>query len=280
MPIDVNAAVISNVRLSDDYNVLSLAAPEIGEHTRPGQFVMVKAGPMIDSILRRPFSVFEVLRDNGRVTGISLLNKRAGRNTRALYALEPGARVSCLGPLGRPFTTAPDRRADRPASRSFSEGWLIAGGVGLAPFATLAEALTATGTETTLFYGARSARELFYLDFFERLGVRVVLATEDGSRGIRGRVTVPLEQQLAALPHPDTVMVYACGPEPMLEAVARLAARYAQPSQVSVERVMGCGLGGCYSCVIPVRHQQSSHYVRACIGGPVFSGTDVVWERC
>jgi dihydroorotate dehydrogenase electron transfer subunit len=283
MPIDVNAAVISNVRLSDDYNVLSLAAPEIGEHTRPGQFVMVKAGPMIDSILRRPFSVFEVLREHGRVTGISILNKRAGRNTRALYAVEPGARVSCLGPLGQPFTIAPERTVDARASRSsgsVGEGWLVAGGVGLAPFATLAEALSATGTATTLFYGARSARELFYLEFFERLGVRLVLATEDGSRGIRGRVTIPLEQQLAALPRPDTVMVYACGPEPMLEAVARLAMRYAQPSQVSVERVMGCGLGGCYSCVVPVRHQQGSHYVRACIGGPVFSGADVVWERC
>jgi dihydroorotate dehydrogenase electron transfer subunit len=270
MPIDVNAAVISNVRLSDDYNVLSLAAPEIGEHTRPGQFVMVKAGPMTDSILRRPFSVFEVLRNHGRVTGISILNKRAGRNTRALYDLDAGARVACLGPLGQPFSTAP----------SGGRSWLVAGGVGLAPFATLAEALAASGSETTLFYGARSARELFYLEFFERLGVRLVLATEDGSRGTRGRVTGPLEQQLVTLESPDSVTVYACGPEPMLEAVAKLAARHGQPSQVSVERVMGCGLGGCYSCVIPVRHQQSSHYVRACIGGPVFNGADVAWERC
>ncbi len=270
MPIDVNAAVISNVRLSDDYNVLSLAAPEIGEQTRPGQFVMVKAGPMIDSILRRPFSVFEVLRGDGRVTGISILNKRAGRNTRALYELEPGARVSCLGPLGQPFTTPPSGR----------RAWLVAGGVGLAPFATLAEALAASGAATTLFYGARSARELFYLEFFERLGVGLVLTTEDGSRGIRGRVTGPLEQQLAALAQPETVTVYACGPEPMLAAVARLAAGHGQPSQVSVERVMGCGLGGCYSCVVPLRQQQSSHYVRACIGGPVFNGADVAWERC
>ena len=271
MPIDVNAAVISNRRLSEDYNVLSIAAPGIGEHTRPGQFVMVKAGSMIDSILRRPFSVFQVLRDDGRVTGISILNKRAGRNTRALYALEVGARVACLGPLGVPFTT------DLPPER---QAIMVAGGVGLAPFATLAEALAASGTDTTLVYGARSARELFYLDFFERLGVRLVLATEDGSRGSRGRVTVPLEQQLAQLAHPDGVMVYACGPEPMLEAVARLAARYAQPSQVSVERVMGCGLGGCYSCVIPVGHDHDAHYVRACVAGPVFSGADIVWEKC
>jgi dihydroorotate dehydrogenase electron transfer subunit len=270
MPVDVSAEVISNVRLSEDYNVLAMAAPEIGEQTQPGQFVMVKAGPMIDSILRRPFSVFEVLRDSGRVTGISILNKRAGRNTRALYALEPGARVSCLGPLGKPFT----------APAAADEGWMVAGGVGLAPFATLAESLAASGTPTTLFYGARSSRELFYLDFFRRLGVNLVLATEDGSVGTRGRVTLPLEQQLAALSDSRAVQVYACGPEPMLEAVAKLAIRHNQPTQVSVERVMGCGLGGCYSCVIPVHDNGRSHYVRSCIGGPVFSGADIDWGRC
>lgn len=268
MPIDVDAEVISNVRLSDDYNVLTLAAPAIGEQTRPGQFVMVKAGEMIDSILRRPFSVFEVLRDGHRTTGISILNKRAGRNTRALYALDPGARIKCLGPLGRPFTTTPA-----------GEAWMVAGGVGLAPFATLAEALTGAGVPTTLFYGARTACELFYLDFFEALGVRLVLATEDGSHGTHGRVTAPLEQALAALNGPGSATVYACGPEPMLEAVAQLAARYGQPCEVSVERTMGCGLGGCYSCVIPVRRNGGSHFVRSCIEGPVFNGADIVWKR-
>jgi NAD(P)H-flavin reductase len=82
MPVDVSAEVLSNVRLSDDYNVLSIAAPQIGQLTQPGQFVMVKAGPMIESLLRRPFSVFEVLREQGRVVGISILNKRAGRDRR------------------------------------------------------------------------------------------------------------------------------------------------------------------------------------------------------
>jgi dihydroorotate dehydrogenase electron transfer subunit len=74
-------------------------------------------------------------------------------------------------------------------------------------------------------------------------------------------------------------MIYACGPEPMLEAVAHVAARYGRSSQVSVERVMGCGLGGCYSCVIPVRDVGGGqHYVRSCIGGPVFDGANVVWD--
>ena len=265
-PVDVLARVISNNRLSSDYNVLTFAAPEVGAHTAPGQFVMVKPEGSSDSLLRRPFSVFEVVRDSDRVVAISILNKRAGRNTRSLYELEVGDQIACLGPLGKPFTNAPPRDA-----------WMVAGGVGLAPFATLAEALAAKGVPTTLFYGARTGGELFYLDLFERLGVHIVLATEDGSRGSRGRVTAPLEQALATRA-PDSVMMYACGPEAMLAAVAKLAAKYHQPSQVSVERVMGCGLGGCYSCVIPVKHGSTSHFVRSCIGGPVFAGADLVWD--
>jgi dihydroorotate dehydrogenase electron transfer subunit len=157
------------------------------------------------------------------------------------------------------------------------EAWMVAGGVGLAPFATLAESLAASRTPSTLFYGARTAEELFYVDFFEQLGIKLVLATEDGARGTRGRVTVPLEAALKNAGPTSlgnaAAMVYACGPEPMLEAVARLAARYNQPSQVSVERVMGCGLGGCYSCVVPVKHgDEHANLVRSCISGPVFDG--------
>ena len=109
--------------------------------------------------------------------------------------------------------------------------------------------------------------------------MRIVLATEDGSAGDHGRVTVPLERELQMAASGRDIMVYACGPEPMLEAVAHVAARYGRASQVSVERVMGCGLGGCYSCVIPVRGGPTGrHYVRSCIGGPVFAGADIVWD--
>ncbi|MFM8534694.1 MAG: dihydroorotate dehydrogenase electron transfer subunit [Acidimicrobiia bacterium] len=273
-PVDIDATVIANVRLSRDYSVLSLAAPEVGKRTQPGQFVMVKPTGVTDPLLRRPFSVFEVLRnDAGDVIGVSILNKRAGRSTKRLYELDPGDVVSCLGPLGVPFTpvTAPQ------------EAWMVAGGVGLAPFATLAETLAASKTPTTLFYGARTADELFYLDFFERLGITLVLTTEDGGHAagrhcIKGRVTIPLEEALKAV-GPAGAMVYACGPEPMLEAVAKLAARYNQPSEVSVERVMGCGLGGCYSCVVPVKHGgENANLVRSCINGPVFDGAELVWD--
>jgi dihydroorotate dehydrogenase electron transfer subunit len=278
MLVDIEARVLRNTRLSADYNVIALEAPQIAEFTQPGQFVMVKSGRGGDPLLRRPFSVFEILRSDGRVEGLTLLSKRVGITTRILYDAVEGDVISCLGPLGRPFEPV-----DPPA-----EAWMVAGGVGLAPFATLAEALLARGTKTTLFYGARSGAELFYLDWFSSRGIRLVLATEDGSIGDRGRITVPLERELAGtgsgsrIPDPGSrpeVTVYACGPEPMLEAVAIVAAKFGRPSLVSVERTMGCGMGGCYSCVIAVRTPDApQHYVRSCIAGPVFRGEDLVWD--
>jgi len=269
MPIDVEAAVISNSRLSSDYSVLALAAPEIADAAAPGQFVMLKLDDRTDPLLRRPFSLFEVLRQDGRTVGFSILNRRVGPSTGLLFDARPGDRVRCLGPLGRPF---------EPVSPPM-EAWLVAGGVGLAPFATLTEVLRVRGTGVTLYYGARRADGILRLELFEGLGARLVLATEDGSRGERGLITAPLERDLRARPASAPVTVFACGPEAMLAAVARLAAACGRASQVSVERVMGCGLGGCYSCVVRLRTGEGgSHHVRSCLSGPVFSGDAIVWE--
>src|SRR4051794_27548138 len=168
MPVDIDAAVIANRRLSADYNVLSLDAAEIAASARPGQFVMIKTSAGQDPLLRRPFSIFEILRDPaGRPSGVSILNKRIGGGTALLSRVDTGARLPLLGPLGRPFDAV-----DPPA-----EAWMVAGGVGLAPFVTLAAALAARRTRTTLFYGARRADELHCVHLFEAFGVTTVLAT-------------------------------------------------------------------------------------------------------
>jgi dihydroorotate dehydrogenase electron transfer subunit len=155
---------------------------------------------------------------------------------------------------------------------------MVAGGVGLAPFATLAEALTVAGAPKRLFYGARSASDLHYADLFERLGAELHLDTEDGSLGDRGRVTVPLTRALGNVAPDTAVTIYACGPTPMLRAVAALADAAGHPSFVSLEPAMGCGMGGCYSCVVPVRRGDGRQFVRACLDGPVFDGRAIVWD--
>jgi len=270
MPVDVAAEVLTNRPLSADYNVLALRAPEIARIAAPGQFVMVKAGLGHDPLLRRPFSVFEILRDrDGSPSGLSLLNKRIGPSTALVYSAGPGQRLACLGPLGRPFSLV-----EPP-----TEAWMVAGGVGLAPFLTLAESLRARGVRSTLFYGARRGEELFCLNLFQDLEVALTLTTEDGSAGEHGRVTAPLERDLASRAGASPVVIYACGPEGMLAATAKIAMRYGRPCQVSVERVMGCGLGGCYSCVVPMRTDRGGfHHVRSCLSGPVLAGDQILWE--
>jgi dihydroorotate dehydrogenase electron transfer subunit len=267
MLYDVAATVLANTPLSPDYNVIALGAPDLAAATAPGQFVMVKPQPGIDPLLRRPFSVFEVLRDaGGTITGISLLNKRIGVGTGLLYGARVGDTVQVLGPLGKPFVPV-----DPPA-----EAWMVAGGVGLAPFATLAEALAARRTPMHLFYGARSAADLYYADFFARLGATLHLTTEDGTRGERGRITAPLARALEA--PAERVTIYTCGPTPMMRAVATLGEGAGLPVFASLEQVMGCGMGGCYSCVVRVRRGDGSHFVRSCLDGPVFDSRTLVWD--
>ena len=270
MPLDVAAEVVANTRLSSDYNIIELDAGEVARAARPGQFVMVKPQPGLDPLLRRPFSIFEILRDaRGTPRGLSLFNKKVGAGTSMLFSAKPGDRIACLGPLGRPFEPV-----DPPA-----DAWMVAGGVGLAPFATLAEALRDRGTKMTLFYGARTGADLHRAELFEAIGATLVLTTEDGSRGEAGRVTIPLERALRALPAGRSVMIYACGPTPMMRAVAAIGRAAGCPVAVSLEPVMGCGMGGCYSCVVRVTRGAGSHFVRSCLDGPVFDASTIVWDE-
>jgi dihydroorotate dehydrogenase electron transfer subunit len=271
MPVDADAEVLSSTRLSDDYCVIAFRAPELAAAIRPGQFVMIRTSNGDTPLLRRPYSVFERVRDaDGSLIGFSIFNKRVGVGSTLLYNAAPGTRLSCLGPLGRPFS-APAAGAD---------AWMVAGGTGLAPFETLSEDLAEAGVAGTLFYGARRAAELFCVEPFERRGTRVVLATEDGSRGMQGRVTAPLAAALAARTGSAPVVVFACGPEPMLRAVAELSRQSGCACEVATERQMGCGMGGCYSCVVRVHTPNGgTRYARSCVEGPVFDAAAIAWEE-
>jgi dihydroorotate dehydrogenase electron transfer subunit len=271
MPVDVDATIVENRRLSSDYNVLVFHAPSIAAAAAPGQFVMIKTAGAGDApLLRRPFSIFEIVRGtDGAPAGISIINKKIGTGTSQIYDARVDSVMPVLGPLGRAF--AP------PAS---GEAWMVAGGVGIGPFVTLAAALQRAGTPATLFYGARTAADLHGADLFEPLGARVAAATEDGSRGDRGFITLPLERALQdAQGRGADVTIYTCGPTPMMRAVAGLAAQHGRRCIVSLEQVMGCGMGGCYSCVVRVRQDDRARFVRSCIDGPVFDAGTIVWEE-
>jgi dihydroorotate dehydrogenase electron transfer subunit len=270
MIVDEQAEVLGNRTLSAEYNVVTLRAASVAAAAQPGQFVMVKTKPGLEPLLRRPFSIFEIIRGaDGAPLGISILNKRIGIGTGQLFDVRAGDRLGCLGPLGQPW----------PLVEPPTAAWMVAGGVGLAPFATLTEALVARGVSVRLFYGARRGEDLYYADWFAERGVDLVLATEDGSIGTPGRITVPLDAALRDTPATDRLAIYCCGPTPMMHAVAQRAAAAGRDAWVSLEQVMGCGMGGCYSCVVPVVMPDGrSHFVRSCTAGPVFAAGTLQWE--
>jgi dihydroorotate dehydrogenase electron transfer subunit len=158
-----------------------------------------------------------------------------------------------------------------------SEALLVAGGYGIAPFVLLAKQLLAGGVRVRVFYGGRTAHDLLLRKPFEERGIPLTLTTEDGSLGTRGLVTAAVAAHLAD--HADTARLFACGPRPMLLAVARLAEERGLPAQVSLDPWMGCGLGTCLGCVVQIRMpgEERPRYRCACTEGPVFDASTVVW---
>jgi dihydroorotate dehydrogenase electron transfer subunit len=264
--LDPIAPVLENRPLGADHFLLTLASPSIAAAARPGQFVMVRLPDRLDPLLARPMSLHEALPPEGSLPGrIQILHKVVGKGTSLLASMAPGQSLHLLGPLGRPFEIPSPGGSDR--------ALMVAGGVGIALFPFLVPALLAGGWKPVLLFGARSARDLVTRDAFSRRGVEVLTATEDGSHGTRGRVTALLEERLAG-----AGMIYACGPDPMLRAVSRLANAAAVPCQLSLESAMGCGFGVCLGCVVRVRRGEGQAYARICVEGPTFMATEVIWE--
>jgi len=267
---DLPARVSQNRDLGASHFLLTLEAEPIAATTRPGQFVMLRFAGCVDPLLPRPMSVSDRRRPKGGCPGrIQILHKVVGRGTDRLSRLRPGETLQVLGPLGRPFTIP------QPSLRG-RQALMVAGGIGVAIFPMLVRALRRRGCEPVLLFGARSSRDLVRRDWFARRGVRVILATEDGSEGARGLVTAPLQASLQA-PQPP-LMVYACGPQPMLKAVAALVNAAGIPAQLSLESYMGCGIGACLGCVVKVRARQGFEYRRICLEGPTFAAAEILWE--
>jgi dihydroorotate dehydrogenase electron transfer subunit len=262
MPVNEPAPLLAREPLAGAYALLTFRHAETAKAARAGQFVMIKAGTSPEPPLRRPFSVMSV--DRARQT-FTLFLKAVGPGSRALAGLKVGEVAQCLGPLGRSF----------PPPAAGEEALLVAGGYGIAPFRLFCEQLGAT--RARVFYGGRTDHDLQMRDRFADLGVPLLPATEDGSLGHRGRVTAALEAYLDTRPGP--VRLYACGPQAMLQAVARLAGERGLEASVSLDPWMGCGLGTCLGCVVWIqgREEGRPYYRCACTEGPVFDAATVVW---
>lgn len=247
---------------------------------RPGQFYMIRLGHGTAPLLRRPISVSAVRMGVNEPGGtsmirISYLYKVVGMGTAIMARLQPGEEVDCLGPIGEGFTI-PGPKAP-PRFRQPKLAVIVAGGIGMAPFPMLTDALQRAQVPVRLYFGGRSEEDLVELDTFVSKGVETFTATEDGSHGEQGFVTTPLVRDIPLMPAGRTV-VYACGPNPMMTAVVDICRENELPVEISLETRMGCGLGVCLGCVVPLAKPApdgTAVYSRVCTEGPVFNGTEV-----
>ena len=265
MPANRTASLVAREGLGGPYVLLTFLHPETAREARPGQFVMIKAGVSAEPPLRRPFSILETSPERETFT---LFIKLIGQGSKALASLPIGGFAQCLGPLGRPFSLPVDD----------DEALMVGGGYGVAPFSFLGGVLRRRGGRAPrLFYGGRTTADLPLLARLRAQGLEVVPATEDGTTGVEGRVTLPLEAHLDAGSGP--LRLYACGPEAMMHAVARIAAARTLAAEVSLDPWMGCGVGTCLGCVVKIQRAEDPRwkYKCACTEGPVFDASCVVW---
>ncbi|UCG15562.1 MAG: dihydroorotate dehydrogenase electron transfer subunit [Phycisphaerales bacterium] len=288
-----------NPRICDEHHRLTIAGRQFPP-AEPGQFITLAAPSPADErtvsfarqspfYLRRAFSIAGLRRTSSEVE-IDVLYRVVGAATSWMAGLTADDPVSVIGPLGNRF----------PVSDSKRHAWLVAGGAGLPPVLWMAEALQRRGKEATAFYGARS-RNLLPLSVprpgelprdgitvshgvleFSRCGVPVIVSTDDGSIGYAGNVVESVRRFAAtyAIDVADLV-VYACGPEPMLRSLSEWAVGREVQCYLCTERAMACGMGTCQSCVIPVRSGTDPagwEYKLCCTDGPVFGAADVLWQ--
>lgn len=275
--------VLENVAVARETFRIRLDDPEMARDILPGQFLMIRPGRGADPLLGRPFALYDVARDaGGRPTAVDVVYLVLGRGTAALAELRQGDRVTVWGPLGHGFGPPPAGPVI-----------FVAGGIGQTPFLALGkwwlgqqpfgasdhEAGQAQGdpaSSATLLYGVRTAALAAGVADFERAGIAVELATDDGTAGHHGFVTQLLERRLERGERPAKVI--GCGPPPMLAALARLVERYEVPCDLSLENHMACGFGACFSCVASIRQPDGSiDLKRVCVEGPIFPAADVVW---
>lgn len=258
--------VLEVERLGLDLFELVVRLPHLAATAEPGQFSQLCAEGGGWPLLRRPFSVAWTEEDR-----CSFVLAPVGAGTTRLAALRPGDRLRSLGPLGRGFTLpAPGGAAV-----------CVSGGLGCAPFPLLLRALRAAGVERlAVLSGAATAGRLYPAARFQRgdAAIAVAEATDDASRGHGGRVT---ELAAGAL-GPSTSALYACGPNPMLAALAAtvLAPDRAPPiAEASMEAPMGCGFGTCLGCALPVRRERGAAWALCCREGPAMPIRTLDWER-
>ena len=258
----IQAKILENKEIGSGFFKMRIASTYLAKASRPGQFVEVKCGKETDPLLRRPIGVNRVVKG-----GIELLYEVVGRGTELMSGMKKNGMCDVIGPLGNGFNI--------PSRSGISI--LVAGGNGVAPLLFLAEELAKKRREIYVLIGGCSKSHILCEKDFKNTGAKVLISTEDGSKGCKGLVTCLLSDLLCSSTTdartPSTI--YACGPTGMLKTVSRIARDNRVPCQVSLEERMACGVGVCLGC--PVKVRTAHTYKMVCKDGPVFNAEEIMW---
>jgi len=255
------ATVTEHHNFQGDYRILRLTAPAVGPLAKPGQFLHLLIPRMKEAVLRRPFSIFQA-----NAEGVAILYKPAGRGTNNMLTLRKGEQVDIIGPLGNGFPELTEGKTPV----------LVAGGYGNAALYLLAKNLPVKGTA---FFGGRTAMDILCVKEFKALGWDVRIATEDGSLGIKGRVTDISDPWIKKQENVQALEFFACGPNGMLRAIAKRAIRNNFTAWLSLDKNMACGVGACLTCVIKRRTANGWEWARCCKDGPIFESREIIWDE-
>ena len=264
--------ILRNEEIAQDCFLMRVALHVSFIDPRPGQFVMLRVSGLAEPLLSRPFSVCSFERQN-RSCSLDLFYHVIGRGTQILAGLLKGTQVEMLGPLGRGFEVAGHKK----------NIVLLGGGMGMAPLIYLAMQLNkdaCSSSSAMYFYlGAQNAEAVIGLEQLKKLSFTIFTCTDDGSMGEKGLVTQIFLKDLKKFV-PGETMIYACGPKPMLSALAKILQKTKYPCQVSLEERMACGIGACLGCAVAVKRSKKSSlaYKRVCADGPVFDINEIVWK--
>ena len=240
--------------LNDENYVLSLSSDEKIENILPGNFAEIQIPDSPDVFLRRPISIQDVDYDKNQ---IHFFIKAIGKGTRKLGTLQPGSTLNIVYPLGNSFTIKENAKT-----------LLVGGGSGIAPLKLLAQNLHEKNSEVTFLLGARTSNDVFFVEDFSEYG-KVLITTEDGSMGEKGLVT----NHSVFTESNNFDMIYTCGPDPMMKAIANIAAAENTECEASLENMMACGIGACLCCVTPTEKGN----LCVCTEGPVFNTKILKW---
>lgn len=244
--------ILANEAINANVKRMVIEAPQIAEAAQPGQFVHVKKPDSVN-FLRRPFSIADADRENGTIT---LIYRIAGKGTAEYAAMKVGEAFSILGPIGNGFAL----KDGRPL--------LIGGGVGIAPLIYLSRQLK--DKKPILLIGGKNKNEVFWEKYLQEFADKIYITTDDGSVGFKG-FTVQLLPQILA--ENNIEHIYTCGPNIMMEGVAKLAHKHDIDCQVSLEKRMACGIGVCLGCTF--EGKLTGKRRKVCTEGPVFASKEV-----